>query len=31
MRETKVPMQELWLKVGGGLIARWARMGGILR
>ena len=31
MRETKVPVQELWLKMGGGAYARGGRMGGILR
>ena len=31
MRETKINIQELWLKVGGGLMHEWVHMGGILR
>ena len=30
MRETNIPVQELWLKLGGGLMRERGHMGGIL-
>ena len=31
IRETNIPVQELWLKMGEGLIREGGRIGGILR
>ena len=31
IRETKIPVQELWLKMGGGLIYERGRIRGTLR